>query len=386
MTNETAPSQTGPSPTAAHRLFSPARLGALDLPNRVVMPPMSRNRAAAGGVPTPLMAEYYAQRATAGLIVAEASSPSQVGYTYPDIPGIFTDSQVDGWRQVTDAVHAAGGRIFLQVEHGGRIGHPDTSGLIPLAPSAIPLPGYIHTPNGHGEPPVPREMSKADLQDTLADFTAAARNAIRAGADGVEVHAANGYLLNQFLATSTNHRTDEYGGSVAGRIKFVVEVVEAVAAAIGPERTGLRLSPGNPHNGIDVDDADELFPALLDALAPLGLAYLHLAYASPTPLFAAIRERWQGILIANPSNPEASEADPIPADGGLAAAERILDAGADLVALGRPFIANPDLVERLRTGAPVTPLRTDLPLYGGGAAGYTDYPVISASDTRSVSA
>lgn len=374
MTTRTAPD-----------LFAPARLGALDLPNRVVMPPMSRNRAP-GGVPTPLMAEYYAQRATAGLIVAEASSPSQVGYTYPDIPGLFTESQVDGWRQVTDAVHAAGGRIFLQIEHGGRIGHPDTSGLIPLAPSAIALPGYIHTPNGHGEPPVPREMTETDLGDTLADFTTAAENAIRAGADGVEVHAANGYLLNQFLAQSTNHRTDEYGGSIEGRIKFVVEVVTAIAAAVGPERTGLRLSPGNPHNGIEMDDADQLFPALLDALAPLGLAYLHLAYASPTPLFASLREHWQGTLIANPSNPEASEADPIPADGGLSAARRILEAGADLVAIGRPFIANPDLVERLRTGSAVNPLRTDLPLYGGGAAGYTDYAALNGTDTRPVSA
>jgi len=364
--------------STASRLFAPARIGALDLPNRLVMPPMSRNRAAAGGVPTPLMAEYYAQRASAGLIVAEASSPNQVGYTYPDIPGIFTNSQVDGWRQVTDAVHDAGGRIFLQIEHGGRIGHPDTSGLIPLAPSPIALPGSIHTPSGRSDAPVPREMTAADIRATVGDFTAAARNAIRAGADGVEVHSANGYLLNQFLATSTNHRTDAYGGSIANRIRFVVEVVEAVAAAIGPERTGLRLSPGNPHNGIAVDDADRLFPALLDALAPLGIAYLHLAYASPTPLFAELRRHWQGVLIANPSNPEAAEADPIPADGGWGAAVRILDAGADLVALGRPFLANPDLAERLRTGAPLNRIRDDLPLYGGGAEGYTDYPVSSA--------
>jgi N-ethylmaleimide reductase len=372
--------------TAASRLFSPARLGALDLPNRLVMPPMSRNRAGEGGVPTPLMAEYYAQRATAGLIVAEASSPNQVGYTYPDIPGVFTESQVDGWRQVTDAVHTEGGRVFLQIEHGGRIGHPETSGLIPLAPSAIALPGYIHTPSGHSDPVVPRTMTVDDIRATIADFAAASRNAIRAGADGVEVHSANGYLLNQFLATSTNHRTDAYGGSIANRIRFVAEVVEAVVAEIGPERTGLRLSPGNPHNGIGMDDASALFPALLDALAPLGLAYLHLAYASPTPLFAALRRRWDGPLIANPSNPEAAEADPFPADGGMDAAARILDAGADLVALGRPFIANPDLVERLRTGAPLNRIRDDVPLYGGGAAGYTDYPTLEAADTRPVPA
>ncbi len=363
----------------APSLFAPARLGPLDLPNRVVMAPMSRNRAAAGGVPTPLTAEYYAQRASAGLIIAEASTPSQVGYTYADIPGIFTDAQVDGWRQVTDAIHESGGRVFLQIEHGGRIGHPDNSGLIPLAPSPIALPDTIHTANGRREAPVPREMTTADIRSTVDDFAAAARNAIRAGADGVEVHGANGYLLNQFLATSTNHRTDAYGGTIAGRIRFVVEVVKAVAAAIGPERTGLRLSPGNPHNGIEVDDAEQLFPALLDALAPLGIAYLHLAYASATPLFADLRRRWHGTLIANPSNPDADEAQPIPADGGAAAAERMLDAGADLIALGRPFIANPDLVERLRTGAPVTPIRGDVPLYGGGAEGYTDYPTMAAA-------
>ncbi|MCC3764082.1 alkene reductase [Glycomyces sp. TRM65418] len=362
----------------AQRLFEPARLGTLRLPNRLVMPPMSRNRAAEGGVPTPLMAEYYAQRASAGLIVAEASTPSQVGYTYPGIPGVFTEPQVDGWRQVISAIHGAGGRVFLQVEHGGRIGHPETSGLVPMAPSPIALPGYIHVPSGHGEPVVPREMTTADIRSTVDDFVAAARNAIRAGADGVEVHSANGYLLNQFLATSTNQRTDAYGGTIANRIRFVVEVVEAVAAAIGPERTGLRISPGNPHNGIEMDDADRLFPALLDAIAPVGLAYLHLAYASPTPLFAELRRRWQSVLIANPSDPAAPESEPIPADGGLAAATAMLDAGADLIAIGRPFLANPDLPERLRTGAPVNPIRKDVPLYGGGAEGYTDYPTLAS--------
>lgn len=366
--------------TTAPSLFTPADLGPFDLPNRLVMSPMSRNRAAAGGVPTPLTAEYYAQRASAGLIVAEASTPSQVGYTYPGIPGLFTDAQVDGWRLVTTAIHDAGGRVFLQIEHGGRIGHPETSGLVPVAPSAIRLPGYIHTPSGRSDTPVPHAMTISEIEATVDDFVAAARNAIRAGADGVEVHSANGYLLNQFLATSTNQRTDAYGGSIANRIRFVVEVVEAVAAAIGPERTGLRLSPGNPHNGIAMDDGELLFPALLDALAPVGIAYLHLAYASATPLFADLRRHWKGVLIANPSNPDADEAHPIPADGGRAAAERMLEAGADLVALGRPFLANPDLVERLRIGAPVNPMRTDVPLYGGGAEGYTDYPTLEARE------
>ncbi|THV32040.1 alkene reductase [Glycomyces paridis] len=362
--------------TTATSLFEPARIGALDLANRLVMAPMSRNRARPGGVPTPIMAEYYAQRATAGLIVAEASSPSRVGYTYPDIPGIFDDAQVAGWRRVTGAVAAAGGRMFLQIEHGGRIGHPDNNGgLVPVAPSPIALPGGIHTPTGHRDAPVPRELTIADLHATRDDFTAAARNAIRAGADGVEVHAANGYLLNQFLATSTNRRIDAYGGSVAGRVRFVAEVAEAVAAAVGPERTGLRISPTNAINGIHMDDPERLFPALLDALAPIGLAYLHIAYAeTASPLFADLRRLWPSALIANPS---AGDGRPFHPDGGLAAAERALTAGADLVALGRPFIANPDLAERLRTGAPINPIREDAPLYGGvDARGYTDYPTL----------
>ncbi|GAB3994789.1 hypothetical protein GCM10029992_10300 [Glycomyces albus] len=244
----------------APSLFDTARIGRLDLPNRLVMAPMSRNRATADGVPTPMMAEYYAQRASAGLIVAEASTPARVGFTYPDIPGIFDDAQVAGWKRVTDAVAAAGGRIVLQLEHGGRIGHPDNGGLVPMAPSPIALPGGIHTPGGHREAPVPREMTATDIRSTVEAFAAAARNAVRAGADGVEVHSANGYLLNQFLATSTNHRTDAYGGSIPNRVRFVVEVVEAVAAAIGPERVGLRVSPGNPDNGIAMDDADRIYP------------------------------------------------------------------------------------------------------------------------------
>ncbi|GAB3220426.1 alkene reductase [Glycomyces halotolerans] len=358
----------------ASRLHEPVRLGSLNLPNRLVMAPMSRNRATADGVPRPIMADYYAQRASAGLIVAEASTPSRVGFTYPDIPGIFNDAQTEGWRRVTGAVAAAGGRIFLQLEHGGRIGHPDNGGLIPMAPSPIALPGGIHTPSGHQPAPVPREMTADDIRSTVDDFAAAARRALQAGADGVEVHAANGYLLNQFLATSTNRRTDAYGGSIAGRIRFVVEVVEAVAAAVGPERTGLRISPGNPDNGIAMDDADRLYPALLDAVGHVGLAYLHIAFADPeTELFAELRRRWQSALLANPVlGPDL----PLPADGGLGKATLLLEAGADLIALGRPFLANPDLVERLRLGAPLNPVREDVPMYGGGVEGYTDYPTL----------
>ena len=361
-------------------LFDTARLGRLELPNRLVMAPMSRNRATSDGVPTPMMAEYYAQRASAGLIVAEASTPAQVGFTYPGIPGIFNDAQAAGWRRVAEKVAAAGGRIFLQLEHGGRIGHPDNGGLVPMAPSPIALPGGIHTPNGHRDAPVPREMTEADIRSTVKAFVAAARNAVRAGADGVEVHSANGYLLNQFLATSTNHRTDAYGGSIENRVRFPVEVVEAVASAIGPERVGLRISPGNPDNGMAMDDADRLFPALLDAVAPAGIAYLHLVYADAAdPLFTVLRDRWETALIANPV---LGRDLPLPADGGRSRAEALLEAGADLIALGRPFLANPDLVERFRTGAPINPVREDVSMYGGDETGYLDYPTISGR-TRS---
>ncbi|WP_016905552.1 alkene reductase [Streptomyces xiaopingdaonensis] len=360
--------------TAPSRLLSPARLGAHELTNRLVMAPMTRNRAENDGTPTPLMAEYYAQRASAGLIIAEASTPSTVGTTYPHITALHTDEHTAGWRQVTKAVDAAGGGpMFLQIQHGGRVGHPDTSGLTPLAPSPIPLPEPVVTPTGRQPAVTPREMTHTDIRQTVRDFAATARRALDAGFAGVEVHSANGYLLHQFLAPNTNHRTDAYGGSVEGRIRFTTEVVDAIAEAIGADRTGLRISPGNAVNGIDDTDADLLYPALLEANAGKGLAYLHTAFADPAqPLFARLREGWPGTLIANPVLP----ADRIPADGGREAAERLLGAGADLVALGRPFLANPDLVERMRAGAPVNAVRSKYAMYTGGPVGYTDYPVL----------
>ncbi|MEU3028769.1 alkene reductase [Streptomyces incarnatus] len=361
----------------ASGLFEPARLGRLDLPNRLVMAPLTRNRAAADGVPAPIMATYYAQRASAGLIIAEATTPNAVGQTYPNIPAIHTPAQVDGWREVTDAVRAAGGRMYLQLQHGGRVGHPDNSGLTPLAPSPVALPGTIHTPGGRRPSVVPREMTTADIGSTVADFAAAARNAVEAGFEGVEVHAANGHLLHQFLATGTNHRTDGYGGPVAGRIRFVAEVAQAVAAAIGPDRVGLRVSPGNTVNGIEETDTDALYPALVHALSGTRLAYLHLAFADPDqPLFHELRGAWPGTLIANPA---LGRGEPLPADGGRSAAERLLAAGADLIALGRGFLANPDLVERLRSGAPLNQVRDRYAMYTGGETGYTDYPALPAT-------
>ncbi|AUY51492.1 alkene reductase [Streptomyces sp. CB01881] len=361
--------------THATSLFQPARLGALELPNRLVMAPMTRTRAAADGVPRPIMATYYAQRASAGLAIAEAATPNAVGRTYANIPAIHTAEHVAGWRRVTDAVHAAGGRMYLQLQHGGRVGHPENSGLHPVAPSPVALPEAVHTPSGPQEAVVPREMTVAEIRETVADFAAAARNAVAAGFAGVEVHAANGYLLHQFLARNTNRRTDAYGGSVAGRVRFVVEVVRAVAEAIGAERVGVRISPGVTVNGIEEGDTEEIYRALLGELAGEGLAYLHVVFADPqSPLFQEIRKTWDGVLIGNPV---LGWGGPLPDDGGRSAGERLLAAGADLVSYGRGFLANPDLVERLRTGAPLNPVRGGL-MYASGAEGYTDYPVLAA--------
>ncbi|WP_299537861.1 alkene reductase [uncultured Streptomyces sp.] len=357
-------------------LFDPAALGPLHLPNRLVMAPLTRNRATADGVPTAMMATYYAQRATAGLIVAEASTPNAVGQTYPNITAIHTPAHVAGWRTVTDAVRAAGGRMYLQLQHGGRVGHPDTSGLRPVAPSPIALPETIHTPAGRTPSVVPREMTAEDIRTTVADFARAARLALDAGFEGVEVHAANGHLLHQFLSAGTNRRTDGYGGSVAGRVRFAVEVTGAVAEAIGPERVGVRVSPTATYNGIDPVDAAEVQPALVTALAEIRPVYLHVVHADPdAPLFQKLRALWPTTLIANPVLPP----DRIPADGGRHRAERLLAAGADLIALGRPFLANPDLTARLRTGAPVNQVRDAYLMYVGGEVGYTDYPTLSSA-------
>ncbi|MFD5770183.1 alkene reductase [Streptomyces sp. NPDC127049] len=362
---------------ASSRLFEPASLGTLDLPNRLVMAPMTRNRATADGVPRDLMATYYAQRAGAGLIIAEASTPNVVGRTYPNITAIHTDAHVAGWRRVTDAVRAAGGRMFLQIQHGGRVGHPDNSGHVPVAPSPVALPEGIHTPSGHQEAVTPRELTAEEIRETVADFAAAARRAVDAGFEGVEVHAANGYLLHQFLAKNTNRRTDAYGGTVENRARFTVEVVRAVVDAIGPERVGVRIAPGVTVNGIEEGDTEEIYAHLVPALAALGPAYLHVVFADPEqPLFRRIRSSWPRTLIANPV---LGFGGPLPADGGKGAGERLLAAGADLISLGRPFLANPDLVERLRTGGPVNPLRDKGLMYSGDAEGYTDYPTLAES-------
>ncbi|MGW0916388.1 oxidoreductase [Streptomyces sp. NPDC002784] len=350
--------------------LEPAALGRLPLANRLVMAPHD---------PQPGRRRRHPDRPDGRVLRParprrpdhrRAATPNAVGRTYPNITAIHTPGHVAGWRRVTDAVREAGGPMFLQIQHGGRIGHPATSGHTPLAPSPVPLPDTIFTPDGHRPAVVPREMTAGDIRATVADFAAAARRAIEAGFEGVEVHAADGYLLHQFLAANTNHRTDAYGED---RTRFTVEVVEAVAAAIGPERVGVRLSPGRTVNGIEEGDAERLYPALVAALRPLGLAYLHLVYADPeAPVFRRIRASWPGPLIANPVPPELTTR------AVDTSARWLLDAGADLVALGRPFLANPDLVTRLRLGAPLNEIRDRYLMYVGGATGYTDYPALDA--------
>ncbi|WP_028471891.1 alkene reductase [Nocardioides alkalitolerans] len=353
--------------TALDSLWTPTTIGALDLPHRLVMAPMTRDRSTPAGVPTGLNAEYYAQRASHALIVTEGTQPSPDGQGYLLTPGIHDDDQVAGWRTVTDAVHAAGGRVVIQLMHVGRISHPDNTphGRQPVAPSAVRPAGAMFTATGPQEMPEPRELSTTEVEETVDDFRRAAARAVAAGADGVEIHAANGYLVHQFLADGTNRRTDRYGASIAGRVRFAVEVATAVAAEIGPDRTGLRISPGNPYNDITETDTHELYPALLTALHPLRLAYLHVMHGGDEALLDTLRAQWPATLILNRGGAD------------VPARARDIDAGtADLVSVGALALANPDLVERLRRGAD---LNTPDPatFYGGGAAGYTDYPALT---------
>ncbi|PSJ25352.1 alkene reductase [Streptosporangium nondiastaticum] len=351
--------------------FDPIDLAGTRLANRIAMAPMTRSRAGEGGTATELTAEYYAQRASAGLIITEGVQPSVVGQGYPWTPGLHSAEQVASWRKVTDAVHAAGGRIFAQLMHTGRIGHPVLlpDGLVPVGPSAIAAEGAHFTPEGMKDLVTPRELTGPEVRATIADHAAAARNAIEAGFDGVEVHGANGYLVQQFLAANSNRRTDEWGGSVENRIRFAVEVVKAVAAGIGAERTGLRISPANTLGSIAETDTEATYTALVDAIEPLGLAYLHVMEASSgiRELTLDLRKRFSGALILNaftdgPTGPDA-----------LALVE---DGTADVISYGQLFLANPDLPARLKAGGPFN-AADRATFYGGGAKGYTDYPALT---------
>ena len=353
---------------AAPDLFTPIQMGPLALPNRVVMAPMTRNRAGAGNVPGALAAEYYRQRASAGLIVTEATQVSPQGVGYPGTPGIHDELQVAGWRRVTDAVHGAGGRIFLQLWHVGRISHPSLQpdGALPVAPSAIAAAGDAFTASGPQPFVTPRALETAEIPGVVAEFENGARRARAAGFDGVEIHAANGYLIDQFLRDGTNQRTDRYGGSLANRARFLLEVTEAVAHVWGPGRVGVRLSPQSPFNDMQDSDPRATFGHAALALAPLGLAYLHIVEPAGTlpPLVPDLKEAFGGPLMVN---------------GGYTRAlgETVLARGeADLVSFGASFLANPDLPLRLAYDAPLNP-PDPATFYGGGARGYTDYPALA---------
>ncbi|MFJ5265235.1 alkene reductase [Streptomyces sp. NPDC088387] len=348
-------------------LFSGYRLGELALPNRTVMAPMTRVRAAAGGLATASMAAYYAQRATAGLIVSEGVQPSVIGQSNPGTPGLHTDEQVRSWQAVTGAVHSNGGRIFAQIMHGGRVSHPDTTGHRPVGPSAVAAVGEVFTPTGPQPAPEPRALETAEVPEHVDAYGQAAGRAIAAGFDGVELHGANGYLISQFLSSNANRRTDRYGGSVAGRIRFAVEAVAATVDAVGAARTGIRLSPGGGFWGVEEHDAAVLNTALLAELARLGIAYVHLEATSDEEVLVGLRRAWPGTLVVNPSVPMG------PKPAGRAEADHWLGLGADLISFGRGFLANPDLVERLRNGHPVAPV-DEATFYQGGDAGYLTYP------------
>ena len=353
------------------QLFSEATIGSIKLQNHLVMAPMTRNRAI-GNVPNQLMAEYYAQRASAGLIISEGTSPSPNGLGYPRIPGIFSREQIDGWKLVTDAVHAKGARIFIQFMHCGRIGHPLNlpAGARLLAPSAVAAAGDIYTDAGGMKQFVtPQEMTAGDIKTTIEEFAQAATNAIEAGFDGVELHGANGYLLEQFIRPNSNQRIDHYGGAIQNRSCFVLEVVEAAIKAIGAGKVGIRLSPYGIFNDMPLyHDMEADYTYLVKQLNVLGLLYIHLVDHSsmgspqvPESMKATFRKEFKGALILSGGyNAEHAESD-------------LVAGKADLIAVGRAFLANPDLVYRWKSGAALNEPDMNT-FYIPGPKGYTDYP------------
>ena len=351
-------------------LWQPFTLGRVELPHRLALAPMTRNRAEPDGTPGDLVAEYYGQRASLGLIITEGTQPSDDGQGYFGTPGIYTEQHVAGWRKVADAVHAQDGSLYIQLMHAGRISHPDNTPhhRQPVAPSAIAPEQEIFTASGPKPIPTPRELSVAEIQSTIAEFRHAAASAIAAGADGVEIHGANGYLLHQFLSPNANHRTDTYGGTIENRSRFVIEVAQAVAEEIGADRVGIRLSPAMPLGGIDEGDTETVrlqYRHLVGELAKLQLAFLHVHHVGDDELLRSLRDGWPtAVLVVRYGRSREQIADDI--DAGL----------ADIAPLGRFALANPDLVERLRADAPLNEL-DPATLYSGGSAGYTDYPVLT---------
>lgn len=356
-------------------LFDPIKLGAVAAPNRVLMAPLTRGRATRDHVPTALMKTYYAQRAAAGLILTEATGISREGLGWPYAPGLWTEGQVEGWKPVTAGVHGAGGRIFAQLWHMGRLVHSSfLGGAAPVSASATTAPYKAHTYDGRQPYDEARALGRDEIPRVVGDYVAAARNAITAGFDGVQIHAANGYLIDQFLRDGSNLRRDDYGGPVESRVRLLGEVTAAVAGAVGAERTAVRLSPNGDSQGVNDGDPRRLFAAAAAVLSALGIAFLELrepgfegtfGKAEVAPVHPVIRAAFAGPLVLN-------------SDYDFARAQKAIDAGeADAITFGRTFLANPDLVERLRIGAPLNP--DDMSTwYGRGPQGYTDYPTLAA--------
>jgi N-ethylmaleimide reductase len=361
--------------STSSKLFEPYKLGPITLPNRLVMAPLTRNRAVAGLVPSPLAVEYYGQRASAGLLITEASQISQQGQGYQDTPGIYSREQVAGWRKVTDRVHERGGRIFIQLWHVGRISHTSLqpNGGAPVAPSAIPAKAKTFVNNSFADVSAPRALTLEEIPDIIEGFKRGTANALEAGFDGVEIHGANGYLLDQFAKDGANKRTDAYGGSIENRARLMLEVSKVVSAEAGSERTGIRISPVTPANDISDSNPQPLFDYIVDHLNALKLVYLHViegATGGPRDIvpfdYASLRKRFSGAYMANNGYD-------------FELANKVLAAGeADLIAFGKLFISNPDLVERFKRGAPLN-APDKATFYGGGAKGYTDYPTLSAA-------
>lgn len=358
------------------RLTDPIRLGAIDAPNRMLMAPLTRGRATVEAVPTPIMADHYRQRASAGLIVSEATGITRAGLGWPYAPGLWSDAQVAGWRVVTGAVHADGGRIVAQLWHMGRLVHPELGGGQPVSASAIQAPGDAHVYGGKKRYAQPRALDAAELPGIVADYARAAERAMEAGFDGVQLHAANGYLIDQFLRDGTNHRDDGYGGAIEHRIRLLGEVCVALASAIGADRVGARLSPNGESQGTNDGDPHALFGAAAALLDEVGVAWLELREPRPdssfgkpdvAPVHPVIRRAFSRPLVLN-------------SDYDGPRAQAALDAGeADAIAFGRPFIANPDLPRRIADGLPLNPPQPET-FYTRGEAGYTDYPAWQAAE------
>ncbi|VWD21567.1 alkene reductase [Burkholderia contaminans] len=352
------------------QLFTPVRMGRYTLENRLVMAPMTRSRAAFDGTPGEWAAEYYAQRSSVGLIVSEGTQPSDDGQGYLTTPGIYTDAHVAGWKAISDRVHAHGGRLFIQLMHVGRMSHPDNTPhhRQAVAPSAIAPNAQMFTMKGMLDIPAPRALTLDEVRETVNDFRIAARRAIEAGADGVEIHGANGYLIQQFFAPNANTRSDAYGGSIENRARFAIEVATAIADEIGADRTAIRVSPGNTLGGLDEGaEGPDLYRHLATELDRLGLAYLHVMHQGNEALLADLRARWNGTLILN--RPGRTR-DAIGTD--------VTSGLADLEAYGQMVLANPDFVTRVKTGAPMNDARRET-FFGGDARGYVDYPALDGA-------